>query len=199
MIERKLLKITMIQIRLAHSGRYSISEMGQMAVEGGCLWLVIDMPDADPGHWRDIAEELVPLCRDAGVMLSVANDVSAVRELSAHGVYLDLGSNPVKTRDDLGAEAIVGAQIASADSAITLAKADIDYLVIAPGTDTAIIADARRCGVEIPFVALTDARGLQDHYSDMLALGFSGFCVTDGIFDTPDPVATVASLIALTE
>lgn len=189
----------MIQLRLAPSERYSISEMGQMAVEGGCGWLVISMPGADLGNWRDIAEELVPLCRDAGVMLSVENDIEAVRELGAHGVYLTPGGNPVKVREDLGAEAIIGAGIASADSAVALAKADIDYLTLAPDVDPSIIGDARKGGAEVPFVAVVTAAALVENYSDLISKGFDGFYVTDGVFDTEDPVATVGNLISLTK
>lgn len=187
----------MIQLLLAPSERYSISEMGQMAVEGGCGWLVISMPGADAGAWRDIAEELVPLCRDAGVMLSVENDTDAVRELGAHGVYLTLGGNPVKVREDLGAEAIIGAGIASVDSAVALAKADIDYLTLASVADFSIIGDARRGGAEVPFVAVVTAADLVENYTGYIEKGFDGFFVTAGVFDTEDPVATVEKLIGL--
>lgn len=38
----------MIQIRIAPNERYSASEMGQMAVEGGCGWIVLSLPGAEP-------------------------------------------------------------------------------------------------------------------------------------------------------
>lgn len=189
----------MIQLRLAPNELYTISEMGQMAVEGGCGWLVISMPGAEPGAWRDVAEELVPLCRDAGVMLSVENDIDAVRELGAHGVYLTPGANPAKVREDLGAEAIIGAGIASVDSAVALAKADIDYLTLAPGVDCSIIGDARKGGAEVPFVAVVTAGALLADYSGYIEKGFDGFYVTDGVFDTDDPVSAVRNLISLTK
>ena len=63
----------MIQIRIAPDERYSLSEMAQMAVEGGCGWIVLAMPGADPGEWRDVGAELVPLCRDAAVALGKAD------------------------------------------------------------------------------------------------------------------------------
>jgi len=173
--------------------------MGQMAVEGGCGWLVIAMPGAEPGDWRDVAAELVPLCRDAGVMLSIEDDTDAVRELGAHGVYLNLGANPAKVREDLGAEAIVGAQIGSADSAVALAKADIDYLTLAPGADYSLISQARTGGAEIPFVAVVEARDLVENYKNYIVSGFDGFYVTGGIFETEDPVATVEKLLELTK
>lgn len=189
----------MIQIRLAPSERYTISEMGQMAVEGGCGWLVISMPGAEPGDWRDVSTELVPLCREAGVILSIENDSAAVRELGAHGVYLNLGANPVNVREDLGAEAIIGAQVGSADSALALAKADIDYLTLAPGADCSIIGQARKGGAEVPFVAVVEARDLTGNFKNYIEAGFDGFYVTGGVFDTEDPVSTVEKLLDLTK
>jgi len=173
--------------------------MGQMAVEGGCGWLVISMPGAEPGDWRDVATELVPLCRDAGVMLSIENDTAAVRELGAHGVYLGLGANPVKVREDLGAEAIIGARVGSADSALALARADIDYLTLAPDTDYLIISQARKGGAEVPFVAVAEARDLKENYNNYIEAGFDGFYVTGGVFDTEDPVSAIEKLIELTK
>lgn len=170
-----------------------------MAVEGGCGWLVISMPGAEPGDWRDVATDLVPLCRDAGVMLSIENDSAAVRELGAHGVFLNLGANPVKVREDLGAEAIVGAEVGSADSAVALAKADIDYLALAPGSDYSIIRRAREGGAELPFVAVVDACDLAEKYNRYIDVGFDGFYVTGGVFDSEDPVSTVGKLLELTK
>ena len=176
----------MIQIRIAPDERYSLSEMAQMAVEGGCGWIVLAMPGADPGEWRDVGAELVPLCRDAGVILTVEDDVAAVRELGAHGVYLHIGSNAAKIREDLGPEAIVGAEVGSADAAVALGKADIDYLTIAPscGDPKALIAASRTGGAEDVIA----------NSASYLADGFAGFYVTGAVFDAADPVAVVGQL-----
>lgn len=186
----------MIQIRIAPDERYSLSEMAQMAVEGGCGWIVLAMPGADPGEWRDVGAELVPLCRDAGVILTVEDDVAAVRELGAHGVYLHIGSNAAKIREDLGPEAIVGAEVGSADAAVALGKADIDYLTIAPscGDPKALIAASRTGGAEVPFVAVCSADDVIANSASYLADGFVGFYVTGGVFDAADPVDVVGQL-----
>lgn len=188
----------MIQIKISPSERYSVSEMGQMAVEGGCGWIVVSMPGAEPGHWRDVSDELVPLCRDAGVMLSVDTDVAALRELGAHGVYLHLGANAMATRQDLGAEAIIGVEVASAQAAVALKAADVDYFTMPAITVDAqgIIADARNAGIELPFVAACPAAFFESNAEDCLACGFSGFYITEGVFETDDPVTFVEKLIS---
>ncbi len=184
----------MIQIRIALNDRYSMSEMGQMAVEGGCGWIVLSMPDAEPGDWRDVAAELVPLCREAGVILTVEDNVAAVRELEAPGVYLHMGANAIGIREDLGPEAIVGAQVGSADAAVALAKADIDYITFTPEVaDAARLIDAaRKGGAEDPFVA--DASDIVGAAAAYFETGFDGFYVVSGVFDSSDPVATVEKL-----
>ena len=162
----------MIQIRIAPDERYSLSEMAQMAVEGGCGWIVLAMPGADPGEWRD------------------------VRQRGAHGVYLHIGSNAAKIREDLGPEAIVGAEVGSADAAVALGKADIDYLTIAPscGDPKALIAASRTGGAEVPFVAVCSAAVVIANSASYLADGFAGFYVTGAVFDAADPVAVVGQL-----
>ncbi len=189
----------MIQIRIAPNDRYSVSEMGQMAVEGGCGWIVLSMPDAEPGDWRDVAAELVPLCREAGVILTVEDNVAAVRELEAHGVYLHMGANAIGIREDLGPEAIVGAQVGSADAAVALAKADIDYITFTPEVaDAAVLIDAaRKGGAEVPFVAVCDASDIVGAAAAYFKTGFDGFYVVSGVFDSSDPVATVEKLQSL--
>lgn len=187
----------MIQIRITPNERYSASEMGQMAVEGGCGWIVLSLPGAEPGEWRDIATDLVPLCREAGVIMTVEDNVAAVRELEAHGVYLHIGANAAAVREDLGPEAIVGAEIGAADAAVTLAKADIDYFTFSPQVTepAAIIEAARKGGVEVPFVAVCSAAEIIENDKKYFADGYAGFYVTSGVFDTADPVAMVEQLV----
>ncbi len=63
-----------------------------------------------------------------------------------HGVLTD-GSkcSPAALREELGAEAIIGALAGSADAVLSLARADIDYAALAAGVSqaTGLIADVR--------------------------------------------------------
>ena len=96
----------MLQIIISFSERYSIGEMAQMAVEAGASWLVLSLPGNDAGQTREMCADVVELCRESGVMLSIENCVESARELAMHGVFLtDKNISPVKVREELGAEA----------------------------------------------------------------------------------------------
>ena len=78
----------MLQIIISFSERYSIGEMAQMAVEAGASWLVLSLPGNDAGQTREMCADVVELCRESGVMLSIENCVESARELAMHGVFL---------------------------------------------------------------------------------------------------------------
>ncbi|MDE6206888.1 MAG: thiamine phosphate synthase [Muribaculaceae bacterium] len=187
----------MIQILISMSEKYSLAEMSQMAIEGGCGWIVLHL--TEESDVASLAEDLVPLCRDAGVILTIAGPLADVRRLEAHGVYLKPGDNAIAVREELGPEAIVGITVSSASAAVTLAQADIDYVTLPAGTAdkdaAAIIADARAAGAEIPFVlpcAAPDFEG--DFAARAKAVGYAGFFITDGLFDCDDPVARIEAV-----
>lgn len=69
----------MLQIMISSSERYSIGEMAQMAVEAGATWLVLSLPGTDNGSLRDLCADVVELCRESGVMLSIEDNVEAAR------------------------------------------------------------------------------------------------------------------------
>lgn len=187
----------MYQIKLTNNPRYSLAETAQMAVEGGCQWIVVGAEAAQTNDVRSLAVDLVPLCREAGVILTIENNVEVARELSAHGVLVGVGKNAFAVREDLGPEAIIGAEAASSQAAVELAKADIDYVVLpadmSPQKAAEIIAQTRQAGFDIAFTATVDARNFDPEA--LLAVGYAGFYVVDGVFDAPDPVAFIESLV----
>ena len=100
----------MIQIIIRNENdRYSVAELVQMAVEGGCRWIRIDLPDADEAYMLELGEQIVPLCREAGVILTIDNHPDIARKLGLHGVHVsDKALNPVALREELGPEAVIG-------------------------------------------------------------------------------------------
>lgn len=179
----------MLQILLETNDRYSLAELAQMAVEGGCSWLVL-ADCSDSAEKRDNYPAIVDLCREAGVMLTASADLEAVKEYGMHGIFLPLGSTaPASVRELLGAEAVIGAEIAAAGSALTLERADIDY--VATG-DLSILADIRAAACRIPVVAPCDAD--PQRAAALIAAGFSGVCCS-GIYKYSDPVSAVSNLL----
>lgn len=183
----------MIQILLQRNEKYTQAELAQKAIEAGCQWLVL--PDASTAALRADAQGIIDLCREAGVILTVENNIEACREFGLHGVLLRTGANPAAVRADIGAEAVIGAEIASAAAATALAKADIDYFMISENA-APIIAEARKAGVEVHFVAdLTAATATRADVDRAMSLGFSGAYISASQFTGDDAAADIAALI----
>lgn len=188
----------MLQIIISPSERYSIGEMAQMAVEAGATWLVLSLPETDAGAMREMCADIVELCRESGVMLSVENNVEATRELALHGVFLtNNGVSPVKVREELGAEAIIGAVVGTPDAALSLERADIDYVALRQ-SDPALIMAVRNAGGQIPVVAyMPDFVPTHENIALIKADGFSGLCAGPKFFETEDPVASISETISI--
>ncbi len=187
----------MLQVLIRTNENYSPAEMAQMAIEAGAAWLVLDF-EAD-AITRDTLADIAAICREAGVMLTIVNDMNTARELGLHGVFItDPEISPVKVRDELGPEAIIGAMAGTPDAAATLERADIDYVALDARLDApeALIAALRGAGSEIAVVAYRPGMKLSpDDAAALLAQGFSGICGADRAFDTPDPVEAIKALL----
>lgn len=176
-----------------------MAESAQMAVEAGAKWLVLDPGELSDDDVCREAADIVTLCRDGGVILTIKNNVEVARKLGLHGVYLTAGTHSaVAVREQLGPEAIIGAEIASASAAGAMASADIDYVCLTSCADTAkIISEIHACAIEIPVVAYRPGSILTpEDVSAFLEQGFNGICGGNGIFSTvADPVAEIEKII----
>lgn len=184
----------MLQVLIEVNDKYSLSEMVQMAIEGGCGWIVLG-EGIDEAEQRENYPAIVELCRESGIMLTATADAAAAKEYGLHGVFLPLGAGaPVKVREELGPEAVIGAAVGESSVALELEKADIDYVAVAPNEKAAtLIGEIRDAGSQLPVVAYVDSADT-DYVSTVLAMGFSGICCGKPLFETGDPVETIASL-----
>lgn len=186
----------MLQVIITPGGKYSLAEEAQMAVEAGAGWLQLRLPDMSDEEIREIAPEIVTLCREAGVMLTLEDNFPMVRELGLHGVFLHHGANPVKTREELGAEAVIGTEIGSADSAVAMSRADIDYVALPETVSPELIADVRSAGCTIPVVAYRPGSLFtESEVENLMARGYSGLCGADGVFATDTPVERIEAIL----
>lgn len=165
----------MIQIILSPNSETSLEQACKQALAQGFEWLIIDSksPKAD-----DDIRRAAEACRDAGVILTVLDNPGLAEAIGAHGVYLrNTAIDPIALRQQLGAEPIIGAAIASADQALRYEKADIDYVTIDASNPAAseIIKDIRVAGGLIQVVAYKPI--MQNNDLDALLMaGFSGAC-----------------------
>ncbi|MCH5222356.1 MAG: thiamine phosphate synthase [Muribaculaceae bacterium] len=189
----------MLQIIISKNAKYSLSESAQMAIEGGAQWLLLKVDAQRADKMRGEIVDIVAMCKDKGIILTIENCIEQAREYGLHGVFIsDNNISPLKVREELGAEAIIGSVVATPDSATSLYRGDIDYVAFSD-IDNAkeFINDVRLCGCEIPIVAYVAGSKLSDTDLDTFKQsGFSGICSGEQIFsDSTDPVEKIAHII----
>ena len=191
----------MLQYIIKENGRHSLAELAQMAIEGGCTWLQLHIPGMDDEQVRQMADLLIPVCKEAGVILTIEDRPELAKTLNIHGVHLT-GAYPGtarKVREDLGPGAIVGTQVGDAQSILSLRGADIDYVTLDPSLSieksAEIIRAAREAGSDMPVVMAGNVTPLT--LPAILAAGANGLAASDFITDADDPAKAVKELLAI--
>lgn len=189
----------MLQFILTPNETYTMPELAQMAIEGGCAWVRLSPGDMTDEDLRELLTELIPLCRENGTILTIDNHIEMAKELGLHGVHLrKYAKSPMEVRDFLGAEAIIGVEAPSAVSAIAIKGQDVDYVSFPEGWGIDKIAEkvsaSRGAGLELPIVA-DGCFSLAD-IPALLAAKVSGVALGRPIADSVDPVETTAAYLS---
>lgn len=200
----------MLQFITHTSSRYSIAEEAQMVIEGGCRWIQLRMKDASDEEVREVAMELIPLCKETDTFLIIDDRVELVNELKVSGVHLGKDDMPAReARELLGPHAIIGVTANTADEIIALRGVDVDYVGLGPFRHTAtkerlapvlglegyrrIVAEVRSRGIELPIVAVGGIT--PDDVEPLMAAGVSGIAVSGAILSADNPVECTAGII----
>ena len=191
----------MLQFIAKKSDRYSVAELCQMAIEGGCMWIRFAPGDMSEEEIREIAAELVPLCKETSTILTIEGHPEIARQLGLHGVYLSgvfTREQCQAIREDLGPEAIIGVEARTADHIISLGGIDMDFCQLPEDTPTdvacAIVQAVRSASVEIPIVAAGEYT--PDAAAVVMATGVNGIAVSAVIAEASDPVGMTENIIS---
>ncbi len=188
----------MLQFIAQPNDKYSIPEQVQMAIEGGCSWVQLRVPDLSESELRELAEEVVPLCKENMTILTIENHVDTAKELGIHGVHLrGEGIDPAAVREQLGPEAIIGAEVSLAPTAMPYVGADIDYVTFPPSISIERIGEnieaLRNAKFELPVVA--EGNFQPEQIMQILQVGINGIAVGNEIGDSHNPVQKTESLL----
>ena len=191
----------MLQFIAEYNERYSIAETVQMAIEGGCRWIELHMPQSDDSEIREVAAELIPLCRESGVFLTIEDRPELARELGLHGVVMtSLKTTAHKFREDLGPEAIIGLRVATTPAVVAIQNADIDYVTLPPDMPVSAIAqfmeELKPTDITTPVVATGDLN--LENAVTYMATGISGVATAAPAY-AKDPVEYTTRLIEALE
>ncbi len=186
----------MLQILLGQNDRYSIAEQAQIAIEGGCQWLVLRCEGMSDGDLRELGRELLPLCRENQTILTFFGNPEMARELGVHGILLEAGADAAALREQWGPEAIIGACCEDPETIVAYDKADIDYVAMTTRQPAEIVRKVRHKGALIPFVALGDYA--LDDCPQLRLSGYDGVCTAD-VFEGDDPADYIRSMLKALE
>ena len=202
----------MLQFITHPSEKYSIAEEVQMVIEGGCRWVQLRLKDVSDEEFVQIAEEVIPLCRESNTFLVFDDRVELAVKMHVHGVHL--GKNdmpPAQARELMGAEAIIGCTANTAADITALSGLDVDYVGLGPYRHTTtkerlspilglegyrkVVAEASAAGNKLPIVAIG---GITiDDREPILAIGVNGIAMSGAIINAPDPVEYTRRVMTL--
>lgn len=193
----------MFQYILTQSEKWPVAELAQMAVEGGCTWITLHLPEyTDEQLKTEVLPEIVEMCREEGVILTVDDRPETARELGLHGVRLSLdwmarhaGESAATMREKLGPEAVIGIECADPSAVPALVGADIDfaYCTLAGASRREFARKVREAGVELPLVAQGDF-ALED-LAGIIAEGYSGVAMGAPVTEAGDPVTATGTIL----
>lgn len=203
----------MLQFITHPSEQYSIVEEVKMVLEAGCKWIQLRMKDVSDEDVKSVAEDIIPLCKEADAILVIDDRVELVKEIEVTGVHLGKKDMPVaEARNILEGGPIIGATANTAGDIFALKGIDVDYVGLGPFRHTTtkenlsptlgldgyrkIVKEVRDAGVVLPIVAIG---GITiDDIDDIMATGVNGIAMSGAIINAENPVEyTKAVLLKL--
>ena len=190
----------MLQFISGPSEKYTVAEEIQMAIEGGCKWVIMAYDGQSDSDVRETALQITELCRESSTILTFENRPELARELGVHGVWLtDPEIHARKVREELGPEAIIGVEIKSPATAVALATMDIDYASFEPNASLESLiertAEVRDAGCKLPLVAVGDFSSA--NVKEVMSTGVSGIATGKAIIEAPDPISEIEKMLNL--
>lgn len=193
----------MLQFITTASDKASIAKEVQAALEGGCRWIQISENVLNRDDSEEILKELIPMCQEAEAILTVENNIELADKIKIHGVHITTGINgAIKAREALGADAIIGVNISTADEALELTDKDIDYVTATSATDkldlnffSELVKRIRGTGFSIHIVASGDIT--PELVISLMATGVSGIAIGTHIAESEDPAETTRQYLKL--
>lgn len=204
----------MVQFITHFTERYSYLDSVKIALEGGCRWVQLRMKNADEQTMRKTAAEAMALCRTAGAVFIIDDNVHLVKELGADGVHLGKNDMPVpQARELLGKGFIIGGTANTIEDVTALYAAGADYIGCGPFRFTTtkeklspvlglegyrrIVEAMRKNGINLPIVSIGGIT-LED-IPEIMATEVNGIALSGSVLRAEDPVEEMRKTVNLVE
>lgn len=204
---RKSMLVYAVTDRAWLSGR-TLAECVQQAVDGGATFVQLREKDASHEEIVELAHELIPICREAGVPFVIDDEVDIALEVGADGVHVGQDDMACENaRAILGPDAIVGVSAQTVEQALAAQKAGADYLGVGALIPTPTKPDAvdvtfdelrAICdAVDIPVVGIGGLN--KSTVVQLIGSGVDGAAVVSAIFAADDCNSAARELRTLME
>ena len=149
----------MLQFIVSGTNSAEIIDIAKTALKNACQWIRLDvslLPISEQDNTIDIIRQS---CKEYDAILTVENDVEAVKRLKLDGLHL---ANPsisaVDARKDMGEEPIIGVTINNSSEVPFVPRAAVDYIEIDKNVDDVkvqgeIVEQMKSSGRDEPVIA----------------------------------------------
>lgn len=179
------------------------------AVAGGVSIVQLREKDIDTREFVELGRQLLEELKPLGVPLLINDRVDVTLAVGADGVHIGQSDMPyADARRLLGPDKIIGLSVETQAQVLEANPLDVDYIAVSPVYSTATKTDtAQPFGLEglrqaaaatvHPVVAIGGMN--KKTAADAMACGIDGIAVVSAICSAPDPRASAASLLGLTD
>ena len=186
----------------------TLADCVKEAIDGGATFVQLREKDASREEIVKLANELLPICREANVPFVIDDEVEIALEVGADGVHVgqeDMACE--RARAMLGPDAIVGVSAQTVEQALEAQAAGADYLGVGALIPTPTKPDA----VDVTFDQLRDICAAVDipvvgigglnarTVAQLAGSGVDGAAVVSAIFAAEDCKAAARERHALME
>lgn len=192
----------MLQYITDNTAKRSVEDQIKDVLAAGGNWITIDPAGMTDEDVKALVEIIMPLCLEKQAFLLIKDRLQLAKDLNVGGVVLSQGSEfPSHARMALGAAAVVGVEVETADQIAALQGLDIDYVVMTPyktlGLDTIkeLCKYMEEKHIELPRVA---AGGVTyDDIAPLMDAGCNGVAMSEALADVTDIASETEKAIAL--
>lgn len=192
--------------------RHTCLDSVRLALEGGCRWVQLRMKNVSDDEFRSNAVAARDMCRQAGAVFIIDDNVELAKETGADGVHLGKYDMPVsEARKYLGDGFIIGGTANTFEDILDHSRNGVDYIGCGPFRFTAtkerlspvlglegyrdIIGRMKEAGIDIPVVAIGGIT--RDDISDIMATGVSGIALSGAVLRARNPIEETREIIKI--
>jgi thiamine-phosphate pyrophosphorylase len=185
--------------------RGNIIDIVAAAFAVGCRWASLREKDLPTAEQASLLRELLLRAKPFGAQVTLHGDPDIARQAGAAGVHLAAGADAAAARRILGAGALVGLSVHSAEEARNVDAALVDYVIAGPvfltgskpGYGPALGAEGLAEVVKASDAPVIAIGGIFPHNAaECLRAGASGIAVMGGVMRADDPEQEVRALLA---